>query len=97
MQLIKSQKKDDCETIIIRIYQKVLLQMFQDLTARSKNIYFSAYRNQAFEWFFSSKYKKDFDEVCELAGFNPVNIKNKAKKILDDAGGLFNPQTTAKK
>ena len=97
MQLIHNQKFDNCNVILNRIYQKVLLQMFQDLMARSKNIYFSAYRKQAFEWFFSDKHKKDFEEVCELAGFNPVNIQNKAKKILNDAGGLFNPQTTAKK
>lgn len=97
MKLISNQQFEDLSVSISRIYQKVLLQMFQDLTARSKNIYFSGYRKQAFEWFFSEQYKNDFEEVCQLAGFNPANIKNKAKKILDNAGGLFNPQTTIRK
>ena len=81
---------------IIRIYQKVLLQMFTDLISASKHQSYNSYRQQAFDWFFCDKYKNDFSTVCEIAGFNPENIRKKAKNMLEKSGGLFQSQTTDK-
>jgi hypothetical protein len=95
MNLIDNQlNKNITDADIVKIFQRVLLQIFTDLISRSKHPSYESFRKKAFDWFFAEEHKNDFEIICEISGFNPHKIKKKAALLLEKSGGLFKSQTT---
>lgn len=64
------------------LWKAVLLQAFVDLQNNSKKKIANTYRIRSLFWF--NLKNKEFLDVCNFAGLDPIYVINKAKKIKDN-------------
>lgn len=61
-------------------YRAIILQAFADLTNNSPKVELTLAREEAKRWLLNNS--KDFNFICDAAGYSPDYVRNKAIEVL---------------
>ncbi|CEI85212.1 hypothetical protein DRF75_04405 [Ehrlichia minasensis] len=68
------------------MWKAVILQAIIDSTSNYRRMENKLEKIKAINWL--NDFSRDFTTVCHFAGYNPLNVQNKAKKIISASKAL---------